>query len=158
MATNGGTTTPTVGTHWYNAGTHLTLEVTEPAADEGARYTWNGWAGSGSGNYDGMDNPATNAVTVNGPITETADWNLQYQLTMINAAGTTSPVTGSWYDAGIFNNHRQSSDHCCWGTISVRLWSGTGTGSYDGTDNPASNAVTMNGLITETATGPTNTS
>ncbi len=153
MATNGGTTTPTVGTHWYNAGTHLTLEVTEPAADEGARYTWNGWAGSGSGNYDGMDNPATNAVTVNGPITETADWNLQYQLTMINAAGTTSPVTGSWYDAGdhvtITANHPTTVAGERYQFVS---WSGTGTGSYDGTDNPASNAVTMNGPITETAT------
>ena len=74
MATNGGTTTPAVGTHWYSVGSQVTLDATAPTAGTTIRYEWNGWAGSGTGSYTGTNRPATNAVTVNGPITETASW------------------------------------------------------------------------------------
>ncbi|MGB9622752.1 MAG: hypothetical protein ACPL07_02795, partial [Candidatus Bathyarchaeia archaeon] len=79
MATNFGTTSPSVGGgHWYDAGTKVTISATAPVAGSGEQYVWNGWTGSGTGSYTGMDNPATDAVTMNGPITETASWTHQY--------------------------------------------------------------------------------
>ena len=71
-ATNFGTTDPNAGNSWFDAGTMVTLTATAPSAGAGERYVWNGWTGSGSGSYSGMDNPTT--VTMNGPITETSSW------------------------------------------------------------------------------------
>ncbi len=103
LATNGGTTTPAVGTHWYSVGSQVTLDATAPTAGTTIRYEWNGWAGSGTGSYTGTNRPATNAVTVNGPITETASWTTQYLVSFVSspsAGGTTSPSGLVWEDAG----------------------------------------------------------
>lgn len=80
MATNFGTTSPSVGDHWYDAGTVLTISADAPSVVDGERYVWNGWTGTGTGSYSGMYNPAN--VTMNGPITETASWTHQYRLTI----------------------------------------------------------------------------
>jgi hypothetical protein len=97
MVTNFGTTTPAVGSTWYNAGATVTISATAPGAGGGERYVWNGWTGTGSGSYTGTNNPANNAVTMNAPITETASWTHQYQLTVTaspsGAIGGTFSVT-----------------------------------------------------------------
>jgi lysophospholipase L1-like esterase len=147
MATNLGTTTPSVGSFWNNAGSTMTITATAPT---GATYVFNGWAGTGTGSYTGPANPAS--VTMNGPITETASWTIQsqtqYQLTVTSNVGTTTG-TGS-YNAGSTVTISATAPTA---TIGMRYvfngWVGTGTGSYNGKNNPAS--VTMNGQITETA-------
>jgi PKD repeat protein len=97
MATNFGTTTPAVGSTWYNAGATVTISATAPSVGGGEQYVWNGWTGTGSGSYTGTNNPANNAVTMNAPITETASWTHQYQLTVTaspsGAIGGTFSVT-----------------------------------------------------------------
>jgi hypothetical protein len=74
MATNFGTTSPSVGDHWYNEGTVLTISATPPSVGDGEQYVWIGWTGTGTISYTGTDNPATNAVTMNSPVTETASF------------------------------------------------------------------------------------
>jgi hypothetical protein len=59
----GGTAAP--GSGWTNSGASVSISAT---ASNG--YAFSGWTGSGSGSYSGNDNPA--AITMNGPITETA--------------------------------------------------------------------------------------
>jgi len=52
---------------WRDAGSTVTIQAT-PASN----YAFSSWSGSGNGNYSGTSNPAT--VTMNGPITETANF------------------------------------------------------------------------------------
>ena len=65
--TGGGTTTPASGSDWYDPGTSVTI-IASPASGN----MWLNWAGAGSGSYSGA-NP-TASITMNGPITETANF------------------------------------------------------------------------------------
>lgn len=60
-----GTTTPPLGTHWYDAGSVVPLGVTENPG-----YAFTSWSGTGSVSFTGPSRQPS--VTVNGPITETA--------------------------------------------------------------------------------------
>jgi hypothetical protein len=155
MATNYGSTSPSVGVSWHDAGSGLDISATAPTAGSGEKYVWNGWTGIGSGNYTGTDNPTTgSAVTMNGPVNETASWTLQYSLTMATNYGSTSPSVGvSWHDAGSSLDITATAPTAGAGEKYVwNGWTGVGTGSYTGTDNPTTgNAITMNGPINETA-------
>jgi hypothetical protein len=79
----------------------VTIQATAPGTGAGEQYVWNGWTGNGIISYTGTDNPAINAVTMNGPITEAASWTHQYYLTVTSPYGTpgTTP-DGPWYDEG----------------------------------------------------------
>jgi len=59
----GGVANP--GSGYRDAGSEITISATP-----GARSVFDSWTGSGSGSYSGTNNPA--AVTMNGPISETA--------------------------------------------------------------------------------------
>jgi hypothetical protein len=155
MATNYGTTSPSAGVSWHNAGSSLDISASAPSAGTGERYVWGGWMGSGSGSYSGANNPTTgSAVTMNGPVNETASWTLQYSLTMVTNYGTTSPTAGvSWHDAGSSLDITATAPTAGTGEKYVwNGWVGTGAGSYTGTDNPTTgDALTMSGPVNETA-------
>jgi len=78
--------------------------------------------------------------------TYTAKFNTQYYLTMShNTGGTGTPASG-WRASGSsvpISATPASGYH-------FTNWTGSGPGSYSGTNNPAS--ITMGGPITETAT------
>jgi hypothetical protein len=88
------------------------------------------------------------------PLTGTASatniqflFQLQYYLTTTSSStgtGTVTPNSG-WYSAGqrVTITARANSGH------KFKSWKGTGTGSYTGSNNPAT--ITMNSAITETA-------
>jgi PGF-pre-PGF domain-containing protein len=151
IATNFGTTSPSVGVYWENAGTVVNISATPPGAGAGENYVFNGWIGTGSGSYTGSNQ--STSVTMNGAITENASWTHRYTLTMATNVGTTSPSVGVyWENAGTVVNISATPPGAGAGENYVwNGWTGTGTGSYTGTSNPATNAVTMNGPITETA-------
>jgi len=143
MATNFGTTSPSVGDHWYDAGTVLTISA--PSVIDGEQYVWNGWTGIGTGSYSGMDNPATDKVTMNAPISETASWTHQYRLTVASTDGgsVTDPGEGTFtYDEGTVVDLLAVADS---GYQFVN-WSGDLTS----TDNPVN--ITMDANKTVTAT------
>src|SRR5947207_2199743 len=77
--------------------------------------------------------------------TYTATFTTQYYLTMVaGAGGTVTPASG-WKNSGaVVSIHAMPTSG-----YSFSNWTGSGTGSYSGTNNPAS--ITMNGPITETA-------
>ena len=73
-----------------NAARHTRGESVEISATPEIGYVFTGWTGEGNGSYTGTDNPAT--VTMNGPITQTA--NFTWDGTIITQTWTSvdSPV------------------------------------------------------------------
>jgi hypothetical protein len=122
---------------WTAGSTHTIATTSTQAGDTGTRYTWANWSDGGA---------ISHTVTANGITTYTANFNTQYQLTMVaNGSGTVSPASGGFYNAG------QSVPISAMPSSGFVLfnWTGSGNGSYDGTNNPAT--VTMNAPITQTA-------
>jgi len=135
--------TPTSG--WFDAGTSITASVTSPTSGgTGIQYVCTGWSGTGSVPSSGSSTSVT--FTINAPSSITWNWKTQYYLTMQvgGGSGSVSPSSG-WYDAG------SSVQISAAPSSSYRFdhWTGSGTGSYSGTSNPAT--VTMNSPITESA-------
>lgn len=105
ITTNFGTTDPPEGEHWYEAGSVIEISAIPPSAISGEQYVWNGWSGTGSGSYSGIDNPSS--VIMNGPIIEIASWTHQFylEIEVVNEVGAdissvVSILGQAWYDAG----------------------------------------------------------
>lgn len=130
-----GTSYSATKTFSWTPGSSHTIATTSPQSGGTlVRYVWSNWSDSGAMSH-------TVAPTKN--TTYTANFTTQYYLTMASATGgTVSPASG-WRNSGaaVSISATPSSGHSFTG------WSGTGTGSYSGTNNPAS--VTMNSPITE---------
>ncbi|MGC9146165.1 MAG: InlB B-repeat-containing protein, partial [Nitrososphaeria archaeon] len=82
-----GTTSPAAGNYWYNAGEQVQITATPNTG-----YEFVQWSGSGSGSYSGTNNPAT--VTMNSPITETANFE-SYVAVTFSASGLSSSAIGT---------------------------------------------------------------
>ncbi len=110
-ATTGGSVSPASG--WYNSGAVMGI-----SASASSGYFFNNWTGTGAGSYSGTNSPAS--VTMNGPITETANFLPQPQLKSItlgtnlvifwptNAAGFTLKATNLLVKASnwpVYNNN-----------------------------------------------------
>ena len=116
-------------------------------------YTWYGVIQAGTGKQyvwaycSGLASARSGSITVSGSGTITAYYDTFYYLTMqANPpnGGTVSPGSG-WYKAG---TQVQISATPSSGYI-FQSWTGSGSGSYTGTNNPA--WIIMNGPITEIA-------
>ncbi|PYK79482.1 MAG: hypothetical protein DME38_06610, partial [Verrucomicrobia bacterium] len=133
-----GTSYTSAQTFSWQPGSSHTIATTSPQdGGTGVRYVWTSWSGGGA---------ISHSVAASTNKTYTANFGTQYYLTMShNTGGTVTPASG-WKASGA--------------TISISAtpsslyhftnWTGTGTGSYSGTNNPAS--IAMGGPITETAT------
>ena len=55
---------------------------------------FNGWVGTGSGAYSGMNNAFN--VVINSPVTETAQWKVQHYVQVTSDRG--NPVGQGWYN------------------------------------------------------------
>ena len=121
---------------WVPGSTHTIATTSPQSGGTGVQYVWTAWSDGGALSH-------TVAPTV--PTTYTANFKTQYYLTMAaGAGGTVSPASG-WYDASQVVSISASAS----AGYSFASWTGSGTGSYSGVNNPAS--VTMNAPITETA-------
>ncbi|HPG40862.1 MAG TPA: FlgD immunoglobulin-like domain containing protein [bacterium] len=132
------------GEGWYNSGANAQFSVTTPSAGgTGTQYVFVDWTGSGTGSYSGSQ--VTNTVTMNNPITETADWKTQYYLTTAvnpTAGGSITPTpTGPWHDSGTSVSINANAN-------SGYEWAGW-SGDLSGTTRPSS--VTMNAPKSVTA-------
>ena len=93
--------------------------------------------------------PASGTITVSGSnVSQAVIYTTQYQLTTsVNPAsgGTISPSTGNWYNGGTPVPVSATANP----GYTFQSFTGTGLGSYSGSNNPAS--VTMNGPVSEVA-------
>jgi hypothetical protein len=82
---DGGRVSPSSG--WYNSGSSLTTEATANSSFE-----FVSWTGTGNGGYSGTSNPAS--ITIDGPVTEGANFIKLYQITFMEAG---LPSGTLWY-------------------------------------------------------------
>jgi len=132
-----GTPYTTAQTFSWQPGSSHTIATTSPQnGATGVRYVWSSWIGGGAISHTVA--PITNK-------TYTANFNTQYFLTMSHGTGGTVTPASTWKASGaaVSIHATPASGH------NFTTWSGSGTGSYSGTNNPAS--ITMGGPITETA-------
>jgi uncharacterized repeat protein (TIGR02543 family) len=141
LLTNSGTTTPSIGEYWYEAGTPVTITATPVASTIDTRPLWLGWAGSGSFSYTGTNNPAT--LSMNGPITETAQWTTEYKLMVKNIGVPQTPTTENWYSVGSLVTLQANPPSTPSG-IQYLSSGWTGTGSIPATGSDASVQFRMN--------------
>src|SRR5215472_1612457 len=139
---DGTTYTATQTFSWVSGSSHTIATTTPQSGGTGVQYVWQKWSDNGAISH-------TVAPTVN--TTYTATFRTQYQLTMPHVTGgRVSPPSG-WKNSGTVVSISATAN----AGFSFSNWTGSGTGSYSGPNNPAS--ITMNGPITETATFTQNT-
>ena len=140
------------GEGWYDDGTtaYATLATGTVSGGAGIQYVFTSWSENASGT--GL---TSDPITMNDNKTAIANWKTQYKLTMATNFGTTSAspsASDNWYDAGTVLTISATAPSVVAGERYVwNGWTGTGTTSYTGTDNPAVSKVTMSSAITETA-------
>ncbi len=76
-----GTVSPSSG--WYDVGASVTIQATANPT-----FTFSSWLGVGSGSYSGS--AASHSITMNGPITETAQFGVQYVSITFGLSGINS--------------------------------------------------------------------
>jgi hypothetical protein len=119
------------------AGSSHTIATTSPqSGGSGVQYVWTKWSDHGTISHVVI--PTTNN-------TYTATFQTQYFLTMsAGSGGTVTPASG-WHNAGRSVPIKARPNP----GFTFVDWLGSGTGSYTGTNDPAS--ITMGGPISETA-------
>jgi uncharacterized repeat protein (TIGR01451 family) len=122
---------------WQPGSSHTMATSSPQNGNAGVRYMWKNWSDSGAISH--VVAPTTNK-------TYTANFTTQYFLTMTaGTGGKLSPASG-WKNSGaVFSISATPVT-----AYTFTNWTGTGTGSFSGTTNPAS--ITMGGPVSETAT------
>ena len=125
---------------WVPGSSHTIATTSPQSGGTGVRYVWTNWSGGGAISH-------TVAPTTN--TTYTANFSTQYYTTMSHGTGgTVSPASG-WRNNGAVVSITATPTNNNQVSYSFVGWTGSGTGSYSGNNNPAS--ITMNGPITENA-------
>jgi Divergent InlB B-repeat domain len=133
-----GTSYSSTQTFTWASGSSHTIATTSPqSGGTGVRYVWTRWSDNGAISHTVV--PTTNT-------TYTATFKKQYYLTMTRGTGGTVRPTSGWRNSGA----SVSISAVPADGYSFSSWTGSGSGSYSGTNNPAS--ITMGGPITQTAT------
>ena len=122
---------------WQPGSSHTIATTSPQSGGAGVQYLWTNWSGGGAISH-------TVAPTTNN--TYTANFGTQYYLTMTGGTGGTVTPGSGWRSTGTTVSIRATPAS----GYSFTNWTGSGSGSYTGTNNPAS--ITMSGPITETAT------
>jgi Arylsulfotransferase (ASST)/Arylsulfotransferase Ig-like domain/Divergent InlB B-repeat domain len=136
-----GTTYGSTQTFSWVAGSSHTVATTSPqSGGTGVQYVWTKWSDNGA---------ISHTVAPTTTKTYTATFRTQYYLTMTHGTGgAVSPASG-WKNSGAVVSISATPTNNTQVSYSFAGWTGSGSGSYSGTNNPAS--ITMNGPITENA-------
>jgi len=125
-----GTTYTSTQTFSWTSGSPHTIGVSSPqSGGTGVLYAWKFWSDGGA---------ISHTVTPNSPATYIANFTTRYFLTMNADAGGTVTPTSDWFDSGTLVNVSATASN----GYSFSGWTGNGSGSYSGTNNPVSIVVT----------------
>ncbi len=122
---------------WASGSSHTIATTSPQSGGAGVQHVWTKWSDNGA---------ISHTVVPNTTKTYTATFSTQYYLTMTNnTGGTVTPASG-WKanGANVSISARPAKGY------SFSNWTGSGSGSYSGTNKNAS--ITMGGPITEMAT------
>jgi hypothetical protein len=125
---------------WVPGSRHTVATTSPQNGSAGVRYTWTRWSDNGA---------ISHTVTATTNKTYTANFSTQYFLAMSHGTGGTVMPSSGWRNAGATVSITATPTNNNQVSYSFTGWTGTGAGSYSGTNNPAS--ITMNGPITENA-------
>jgi hypothetical protein len=129
--------------NWVIGSIHTVAASSLVAGEVGTRYSFNSWSDAGTQTHD-FTVPAIQTIL-------TANYNTQYQLTAKTNFGTTTPLDGSWFDAGAKVTIKSDAPSAADGESYVfGGWKGS-FGGYTGGINPSGEFV-MNGPISEETT------
>ena len=126
---------------WSTGSTHILQALSPVTGGSGVQYVWTSWSDGGAQTHTYTTPLSSQTVTAN--------YKTQYFLTMQpnpSGGGAVSPSSG-FYDA-VSSVPIQATPATA-GEYIFTDWTGSGSGSYSGTNNPAS--ITMTGPITQTA-------
>jgi hypothetical protein len=148
LTVNNGNHATSSGQGWYDAGASATFSIspTTVSGSTGIQYVFTNWAGTGAGSYSGS--ASSYSVTMNNPITETANWQTQYYLTVSSAYGTTSGQ--GWYNSSATAYAGLNSGTVSGGT-GIQYVFTSWTSDASGTNYAQSNGIIMNAPKTATA-------
>ena len=132
-----GTNYSSVQSYSWIVGSNHVLSTTSPqSGTTGVQYVWNSWSDGGAISH--TVSPASNT-------NYTANFTTQnYLTTSAGLGGSVSPAS-LWTNSGVTVNLTATASN----GYAFTGWTGTGSGSYSGTNSAAS--VTMNAPITENA-------
>jgi Alpha-1,3-glucanase catalytic domain D1/Alpha-1,3-glucanase catalytic domain D2/Divergent InlB B-repeat domain len=121
----------------WTAGSPHTIAVNSPqSGGTGVLHAWNSWSDGGA---------ISHAITPNSSATYTANFTTRYFVTMSAGAGGNASPASDWFDSGTPVNLSATPSN----GYSFSGWTGSGSGSYSGSNNPASIVATA--PITEVA-------
>jgi hypothetical protein len=122
--------------NWSPGSTHTIATTTPQSGAPGVRYYFSSWSDGGA---------ISHTVTPTSTTTYTAKFGTQYYLTMNAGTGGHVSPGSNWKGAGSIVSISATPST----GYSFSNWTGSGTGSYSGPDNPRS--ITIMGPISETA-------
>jgi hypothetical protein len=120
---------------WVSGSSHAIATTSPQSGGTGIQSVWSSWSDGGA---------MSHIVAPTSGTTYTANFPTQYYLTMSAGTGGTVNPSSGWYDSGVGVSISATPNS----GYSLSGWTGNGSGSYSGVNNPAS--VTMNAPITET--------
>jgi uncharacterized repeat protein (TIGR01451 family) len=125
---------------WVPGSGHTIATTSPQSGSTGVRYVWKNWSDGGAISHTVA--PTTNKAY-------TATFTTQYYLTMSHGVGGTVTPASGWKNSGMTISISATPTNNTLVSYSFNGWTGSGTRSYSGTNNPAS--IVMSGPITETA-------
>ena len=140
------------GAGWYNTGSQATFSISSATVPGGVgtQYVFQRWQSSDTNAYTGSE--ISHSITMNSPISETAQWKTQYQVSFSDSpsgAGTITPTTTTFYDSG----SRISVSATPKSGYAFYSWSATPTSAIAfSSASSASTTATINGPGAITAT------